>query len=202
MFAELDRRGYLRKGLQRQDRQKLLEIWRLSNRFGEALNYLNTLFSPTNPCRQIQTDTLEAVGMTQNHLTSLWMQSMISNFLVNIESVFRFTLVFFLNSQFFKDNHLRPKYATTNQLLTKIAETYSHVGYFREAFNLNLRDSFAHGSFWFSDNELHYTSDPHLTVVNHMSLADFMKTSMKTNVAAHAFIDVLDSEINEGMFRG
>lgn len=205
MFAELNNRGYLKRGLAvltHDDRQKLANIWDLTRRFGEVLNYLYTLFSPRNPLREMQTKVLGAVGMTEDYLTSLWIQSMVSYFLTNVESVFRFTLAFLLNDKFFKDMNCKLEYATTTNLLRKLEGIYLPTKNFRKAFDIGMRTSFAHGSYWFENKELHMASDPHLRTVRSISLMNFMQIAMKANVGAMAFIDVLDNEINKGMFRG
>jgi hypothetical protein len=169
---------------------------------GQTLNYLYTLFDPKNPSRQSKVIALNAASMTNDHLTSLWVQSMLVYFLTNIESIFRFTLVFFLDTKFFKNARSQPKYMTASRLLDNLRKIYPQAKVFDKAYNLKLRNSIAHGAFWFDSGELYFTSDPHLLpgTVQHLSLVDLMKDSMKANVGAMAFIAALDDEINKGTF--
>jgi len=201
MFSDLNSRNYLRKGLSHEDRQKLKYVWDMTNFFTKTLNYLYTLFDPKNPNRQVQVKGLGKMGMTKAHLTSLWGQSMVLNFLVGIESVFRFTLVFFLNTNFFKHAGCKPKHTTTSRLLKELGKIYPQAKGFDKAFSLKLRNSIAHGAFWFDSGKLYFTPDPHFKTIRHVTLVDLMKRSMEANVGAMAFIDALVEEINKGTFR-
>lgn len=204
MFAELERHGFLKKGLAelpRRNREILASIWNLSSRFGDSLNHLYPLFSPQNPCRQMQTEVVSAIGIKEEHLTSLWIQSMISHFLANVESVFRFTLIFFLSDRFFKHAKCMPKHMTLNSLLIELGKIYEPAKRFDTVFDKDIRNSLAHGSFWFEKREICLASDPHLKEIRRMHLEEFMKVVIRANVAAIAFIHVLHMEINKGTFR-
>jgi len=203
MFLKLDNQNYLRKGraLSHDDRQMLAYIWNTTSFFAQALNYLTSLFAPKNPHRKTQVNNLGKFGMTEDHLTSLWCQSMIANFLANIESIFRFTLIFFLDEKFFRDVKCEAKFMTTNRLLKELKRIYPQAKDFDEAFDLNLRNSIAHGAFWFESDKWHLTSDPHFKNIKLLTLADLMMLAIKADVGAKAFIDALNNERKKGTFR-
>ena len=201
LFKELDRRGYIRKGPSHRDREKLSKIWDMSRDLGQTLNYMYSLFDPKDPHREDRMKKLNQLGLTDHHITYLCLQSMLSTFLVNVESVFRFSFLFFLNDRFFNERSYKKATMTVSSLLKELKKVYSPAAEIAGAFDQDIRNSLAHGSFWFENGKWCITTDAHMKRVKCFELLEVMKKFKRANTAAMAFTDVLLEEINKGTFR-
>ncbi|MDH5770208.1 MAG: hypothetical protein OEZ25_02825 [Candidatus Bathyarchaeota archaeon] len=201
LFKKLDEKGYIRRGLSHGDREKLFKIMLMTGDFGQTFNYMWKLFDPQNPNREYLWKKLDQIGLTDHHRAYLWIQTMLSNYLVNVEAIFRFTFLFFLNECFFTERGYKKSDMTVSSLLKALKKLYPPVQNLDKAFDTDLRNSLAHGSFWFENGRWCITSDPHFKKVICLELLEVMMKFKKANIVAMAFTDVLFEEINKGTFR-
>lgn len=92
---------------------------------------------------------------------------------------------------------------TLTQLLRAIIKISPTAGKkLRKLIDTNLRNSLAHGTFWFKHGgKVFFAKNSYLQEVKEISLADFMKESKKINVISHAFTNTLGKKIKEGFFK-
>lgn len=198
LFDELNNMDFLRKGprLSHHDRAILVKIWQMTRNFGQALNFIFRLFEPNKGV--ILSDAFAQLGFTKDYQVSFWAQSMLCNFLINVESVFRFTMIFFLNDKF-----LHGRLMTLSSLINKLEKVYPPVAKLNQTFNIELRNSLAHGGFWLEPGTWCITTDPHLGLasIKRLNLVELFKIVKSANVATMAFQDVLNKKIRAGVFR-
>ena len=118
--------------------------------------------------------------------------------LIDYESVFKTSLLFFLE----EENEIR-RDMTLTQLLRAIIKISPKAGKkLRKLIDTNLRNSLAHGTFWFnSGGKVFLAKNSYLQEVTEISLVDFMKESKRINIIAHAFANTLGEKIKEGFFK-
>jgi len=198
LFDELDNKNFLRKGLKLSyhDREMLVKIWQMTRNFGQALNFMWSLFEPMKG--EKLSDYFAQLGFTKDYQVSLWAQSLLCNFLINVESVFRFSMVFFLDNKF-----LRGRKMTLFKLICELEKVYPPATRLNEAFDRELRNSLAHGGFWLEPERWYVTTDPHLdpASIKCLDIVELWKIVKKANVAAIAFQDVLNKKIRAGIFK-
>jgi len=176
-------------------------MWRLSRGFGESLNFLSSLFDPNDADKQCLVKVLDKFGMNDDCRKSLRIQSLLSNYLINIELIFRFTFQFFIKNDFFADRSIEKSSVELGSLSRALKKFHTPARVFDEAFDKDTRNSLAHGSFWLDNEEWYMTSDPHFRRVKCLEWEEFVNTFKKANCGAIAFVDALQKLIDEGFFR-
>lgn len=70
-----------------------------------------------------------------------------------------------------------------------------------ELLDIKLRNSIAHGTFWFEGDTVFLAENSHLDEVEKLSLADFWIRTRRINIISHAFIETLIKKAEQGYFR-
>lgn len=130
----------------------------------------------------------EDSGLTPQTAFYLFMSQLIAVGLTAYESVFKTSLLFFIDT--FKQNNMT-KTITLNPLLDRIEQISpkAEAG-LKKMINPQIRNSLAHGTFWFDYQTIYLATNSHLEKVDEMNIRDFwMEIFM--NIIAHALIDVI-----------
>lgn len=106
-------------------------------------------------------------------------------------------MLFFLE----EENGIRRDKTLTQLLKAIVKISPSAGGKIKKLIDTDLRNSLAHGTFWFKRDKVFLAKNSYLQEIREMSLADFMKESKRVNVIAQAFVYTLDKKIRQGFFK-
>jgi hypothetical protein len=176
------------------DREKLALIWKNSAEFGKAHNEFVKNIYPEKLGKEFS----KKSGLTEETIAFIYLTQLISHTLIQYESVFRTSLLFFLE----EDNGIRRDMTLTRLLKAIVRISPSAGGKVKKLIDTDLRNSLAHGTFWFKrGGKVSFAKNSYLQEIREMSLANFMKESIKVNVIAHAFVYTLHKKMTEGFFK-
>lgn len=197
MLDDFNSKNLLRKGIIQIDRQRLALVWENSRNFGLAFNAMVDKFKTKEKAEDFAQKCANA-DLTKHTLTYLFISQLIGTMLINIESVFKTSLLFFL----VEENGIK-KDMTLGQLLTTIRKIMPTNGKrFEDLVNTKLRNALAHGTFWFKEGgRVFLATNSYLEEVEEITLAELMIEGKRMNIIAMAFIDTLMQRVREGYFR-
>ena len=192
LLNDLKSKNMIRLTTIKMDRERLVSIWQNSDRFGKARNeFLNAIYP--DKAKEFS----EKSGLADETIVYVHLTQLVSLALIDYESVFKTSLLFFLE----EEQEIR-RDMTLTQLLKAIVGISPIAGKkLKKLIDTDLRNSLAHGTFWFKHDKMFLAKNSYLQEVREMSLADFMKESKRINVIAHAFTYTLGKKINEGFFK-
>lgn len=195
LLDDLNLKGLLRRGTPHEDRVRLSHIWRNSGQFAQTYNKFLSLFSSEEHFKSILKQ-CEPVGLTVEMLTQLYLAELVVLMLLDLE-LFKTSLLFFLEEK----NNIR-KNITLGQLLETISSLSPAGAKIRQKIDTRLRNSIAHGLFWFERGGKVYVADNgYLENIRQISLTELLIISKKHNILVHSFISVLREKINQGYFK-
>jgi hypothetical protein len=193
MLDDFNSKGLLRKGTINMDRRRLSLIWDNSRYFGIALNEMVEKFRNEESVLEF----LKGAGLTSTSATYVLISQLIGTALINLESVFRTSLLFFL-----EEEKGITKTMALGQLLRQIETISPEIGKdLKKMINPRIRNSLAHGTFWFENGKIYLATNSYLEDVEEMQLYEFWIETKKINIIAVALIEVLIKKINENYFR-
>lgn len=197
LLNDFDKRGLLRKGTPHDQRERLSKMWSQSIQLGKAFN---TIFSIFDSAKRVQTFAArnKVDRVDEEVLTGSFLSQTIGLFLYNIETVFRTSLIFFLEEK----QGLKKK-MELGRLLRTIKRISPKTGTKLESLiDLELRNALAHGAFWFEAGGIGYIArNSHLENPKKISFVDFMIRGKKQNIVALAFVEVLMEKVSQGYFK-
>lgn len=196
MLDDFRSKNLLRKGIIQIDRGRLALVWENSRNFGMAFNEMFEKFEPEEAEDFAQK--CAKAGLTKHTLTYLFVSQLIGTFLINAESVFRTSLLFFLE----EESGIKKNMAL-GDLLWTIKQISPSIGVRLEKMvDTKLRNCLAHGTFWFKrGGKVFLASNSYLEEVNEMPLYKLVIEAKKMNIIAHAFVDTLIQKVRQGYFR-
>jgi hypothetical protein len=194
MLDDFNAKNLLRKGTISVDRARLGQIWENSMNFGIAFNDMTRKFSN----RESTLAFIEGADLTQTSATYVFLSQLIGTALISSESVFRTSLLFFL-----EEEKGITKRMTLGQLLRQIEIISPEIGAcLRKMVDTKIRNSLAHGTFWFKKGgKVCLATNSYLEEVEEMPLSEFWIEIKKMNIIAITFIEVLRKKIHANYFR-
>lgn len=193
MLDDFNSKNLLRKGTLHMDRERLALVWENSRNYGMAFNELYKKFEP----KQAK-DFAQKAGLTKQTLTYLFISQMISTLLVYLESVFRTSLLFFLEEEYGIKKNM-----TLGQLLVVIKRVSPSIGTKVESMiNTELRNCLAHGTFWFKGGgRVFLATNSYLEEVREITLSQLWIEVRRISIIAIAFVHTLNKKVKQGYFR-
>jgi hypothetical protein len=194
MLDDFHAKNLLRKGTISVDRTRLRQIWENSMNFGIAFNDMTRKFSN----RESALAFIRGADLTETSATYIFLSQLIGTALISFESVFRTSLLFFL-----EEEEGITKAMALGQLLRQIEIISPKIGAcLREMVDTKIRNSLAHGTFWFKKGgKVCLATNSYLEEVEEMPLSEFWIEIKKMNIIAIAFIEVLRKKIHANYFR-
>jgi hypothetical protein len=162
--------------------------------FGIAFNDMTRKFSN----RESALAFIRGADLTETSATYIFLSQLIGTALISFESVFRTSLLFFL-----EEEEGITKAMALGQLLRQIEIISPKIGAcLREMVDTKIRNSLAHGTFWFKKGgKVCLATNSYLEEVEEMPLSEFWIEIKKMNIIAIAFIEVLRKKIHANYFR-
>ena len=197
LLDDFNVRGLLRKGTSHDQREKLSKMWRQSHQFGQAFNTMFKIFDTADHVKAFAARN-KVDGINEEVLTGSFLNQMIGLFLYDIETVFKTSLIFFLEEK----QGLR-KRMELGKLLKAIKKISPKIwSKLKPLIDLELRNAFAHGAFWFeAGGEAHLAKNSHLTNPKNLKFHELLIRVKKQNIVAHAFVKVLMEKVDQGYFK-
>ena len=194
MLSDFNSKNLLRKGIIRMDRERLKLIWENSRNYGMAFNEIQKKFESEETFKKFASN----ASLTPQTLTYLFISQMIGTLLVYFESVFKTSLLFFL-----EEEEGITKKMTLGQLLRQIKEISPSIGTRLERMiDTKLRNALAHGTFWFMEGgRVFLATNSYLEEVEEITLMEFWIEVRKMSIIGIAFINTLHRKIEEGYFK-
>lgn len=181
------------------DVERLRKIWQNSCSFGTAFNKMVDVFrSP-----EIATNLAKKANMTPNTFGYIFYSQLVGTALYDYEAVLKTSFLFFMEQEANeKSKKGIRKDMTLRQLfrrLKEISPTYGQALY--EIIDMDLRNSLAHGTFWFDKNNVYLAENSYLDDVTVLTLAEFWKKTRRINIISHAFIEILMKKVKSNYFK-
>lgn len=194
MLDDFNSKNLLRKGMIRLDRTRLAQIWENSNNFGIAFNEMIRKFSKAESTLAF----IKGADLTETSATYVFLSQLIGTALISFESVFRTSLLFFL-----EEEEGITKTMALGQLLRQIETISPEIGArLREMVDTKIRNALAHGTFWFArGGKVYLATNSYLEEVEVMPLHKFWIEIKKMNLIAIALIEVLGKKMAANYFR-
>lgn len=194
LIDDLASKELLRKGIPRNEREKLAALWRNSRHMGQAFNVIFSLFDSKETIDSFVKKNREE-GITHDVLTYTFATQLFGIAILNFESIFKTSLLFFLKEDAGFDRRM------TLGAMIKTLKTVSPLGAKVEnIIDFRLRNSLAHGTFWFGKGSAFLAENSYIENVQPIPLASFMTRIKIQNIVAHALIEVLLNKKNQGYF--
>ncbi len=196
LLNELNSKHLLRKGISHEDREKLMLIWKNSYYSGLALNEMQNKFKS----EKILLECASNSGLTADALAYALIAQLIGTGLMNLESVFKTSLLFFLEEEKGITRRM-----TLGALLFHIRDKISKPIGERliKMIDNDIRISLAHGIFWFKEDgqKIFLAKNSYLDEVREMQFYEFWIELKKINIISVAFTNVLHEKILAGYFQ-
>lgn len=197
LLDDFNARGLLRKGIPQKQIKRLAKMWGLSRRFGRAYNAIFNILGNLERTKSFFARNKDE-GIDEQVLTYSFVNQAIGFFLYEIETVFKTSLLFFLEKKqgLIKRMQIGP-------LLNAIKNISPNIGTkLKPLIDLELRNSLAHGAFWFeAGGKVFITPNSHLEKTKDLELHEFFIRVKKQNIVAHALIKALVEKVKQGYFR-
>lgn len=194
LIDDLASRKLLRKGIPRDERKKLAALWRNSRLMGEAFNVIFSLFDSQKAIDSFVRKNAKE-GITHGVLTYTFATQLFGIAILNFETVFKTSLLFFL-----KEDAGFNRRMTLGTMMKKLKAVSPLGQQVESAIDFKLRNSLAHGTFWFGKGTVFLAENSYLENVQSITLADFMIKIKTQNIVAHAFIEALLNKKKQGYF--
>jgi hypothetical protein len=119
------------------------------------------------------------------------------------EAVLKTSFLFCLDeSEDKKEKIYIHKDMTLGQLIYAIKQIFPAEGkMLYDLVDVKLRNTLAHGTFWFDNGKVFLAQNSHPDEVEQLSLADFWKRTRRINIISHAFIETLLAKAKQGYFK-
>lgn len=197
LLHDFNARGLLRKGTPHGQRERLGKMWRQSRQFGQAFNTVFKIFDTADRVKAFAARN-KVDGVDEEVLTGSFLNQTIGLFLYDIETVFKTSLIFFL-----EEKQGISKRMELGRLLKAIKSISPNIGSKLEPLiDLELRNALAHGAFWFeAGGEVYLAQNSHLENPKNLKSHEFLIRVKKQNIIAHAFIEVLMEKVKQGYFK-
>jgi len=197
MLDDFHSKNLLRKGTIQIDRQRLALVWENSRNYALAFNAMIKNFESEEKAEDFAQKCASA-GLTKHTLTYLLVSQLIGTFLINLESVFKTSLLFFLEEECGISRKM-----TLGQLLITIKNISPRVGARLERMiDTDLRNCLAHGTFWFKKGgHVFLSTNSYLEEVRRISLPELIIEGKRMSIIATAFVYTLDQKTKQGYFR-
>jgi len=170
VLDDLNSKNLLRRGIIQIDRGRLASIWENSRNFALAFNQMVDKTKSVEKGKEFIQKCANA-GLTEHTMTYLFVSQMIGTMLINIESVFKTSFLFFL----VEENGIK-KDMTLGQLLFTLRKIMPDFGKkLEDMTNTKLRNALAHGTFWFKKGgRVFLATNSYLEDVEEITLAELM----------------------------
>jgi len=197
LLDDFNARGLLRKGIPRDQRERLARMWAQSRQFAQAFNTIFKIFDTKGKVKAFAARN-KVDRVNEEVLTGSLLNQTMGLFLYNIETVFRTSLIFFL-----EDKQGLKKRMELGKLLNTIKRISPNIGSkLEQLIDLELRNALAHGAFWFeAGGEGYLTQNSHLENPKNLKFYEFLIRGKKQNIVAHAFIEVLMERVKQDYFK-
>lgn len=193
MLDDFNSKNLLRKGTISVDRHRLARIWEDSMKFGSAFNDMVGKFNNEKTFLDFSNN----AGLAPESATYVFLSQLVGTALINLESVFKTSLLFFLE----EEKGIK-KTMTLGQLLRQIKIISPEIGAnLNEIVDTKIRNALAHGTFWFKKGKVCLATNSYLEDFEEIPLHEFWIEARKMNIIAIAFIEVLNKRIDAGYFR-
>jgi len=196
LLDDFKSKDLLRKGIPHSDREKLVAILKNSRHNGNAFNVVFSIFESKEKIESIIKKCSEE-GITDNVLTYTFLSQLFGVAMLNFESVFKTSLLFFLKEEsgFYRK-------MTLGRLIGNIKKVSTLGQQIEDKIDYELRNSLAHGTFWFGgEGKVFLAENSYLEGVQEIPLHKFFVRVKDQNIVAHAFIQALIGKTEQGYFR-
>jgi hypothetical protein len=138
-------------------------LLRKSRNHGEALNEFIKLFDSP---KDIAINKSPNIGISEHGITYALVSLLWGSLIINMETILKTSLLFFL-----KEEQGLNKSMTLGQLIKTIKDISPNVGQrLDNIIERKLRNTIAHGSFWFESGKVFLSENSHLNKVKEMPL--------------------------------
>ena len=192
ILSDFNSKNLLRKTIIPMDMARLVELWKNSRNYVVSVNEIIDKFK-TKEAEKLRDD----LGLSNTAVFYLFMSQLITVGLVAYETVFKTSLLFFIDD---KQIGVR-KTVALGGLLDKIEKFSPKAGAdLKKMINLRVRNSLAHGTYWFNQQTIYLATNSYLEEITCMDIGDFWIELKNMNVISLALIDALDKKRSEGYF--
>ena len=194
----LNAKGLLRKTMIKMDVDRLAKIWENSRLFGLSFNKMVDKFKPPEVAESAKKSKEEQFALGYSFYSQL-----VGTALYYFEAVLKTSFVFVLEEYTDKNNKVRiRKKMTLGELLFDLKQMFPIEGKkLDDLLDVNLRNSIAHGTFWFEGDRVFLAQNSHLDEVEQLSLSQFWIRLRRINIISHAFIEILLKKAEKGYFK-
>ena len=199
ILDDLKRKSLLRTIFIQMDVDRLRKIWENSRFFGTAFNRMVDVFRSPEKAANLA----EKANMTPNIFGYIFFTQLAGNALYDYEAVLKTSFLFFIeeeatgnNTKGFRKNMSLGKLFFR---LKEISPIYGQALY--EIIDIDLRNSLAHGTFWFDSSKVYLAKNSYLDDVMVLPLDKFWKKTRRINIISHAFIEILMEKIKSNYFK-
>ena len=194
LLDDLKSKNLVRKGTSKSDRKKLAAIWRNSRLVANAFNVIFTIFDSKGKVNSFVSKNAKE-GITHEVLTYTFVSQLFGVALLNFESVFKTSLLFFL-----REDAGFSRRMTLGKMINVLKGISTFGIQVESKIDFKLRNSLAHGTFWFGKGTVFLAENSYLEQVQPIPLYDFIIRIKNLNIVAHAFIQALLNKKNQGYF--
>ena len=194
LLDELKSKNLIRKGIAQKDREKLAAIWQNSKQVGNAFNVMFSIFDSEEKINSFVKKCTEE-NITHGVLTYTLVSQIFGIALLNFESVFKTSLLFFL-----REDAGFTRRMTLGQMIRTLKDVSTFGNQVEDKVDFKLRNSLAHGTFWFGNGIVFLAENSYLEQIQPIPLGDFLIRIKEQNIVAHALIKALLNKKKQGYF--
>jgi len=203
MLDDFSSKNLLRRNISELDREKLDLVWENSRIYENALRDMLHRFEgkPETFAQKCSN-----IGFSEQTVNCLFISHLIGTYLIELEAVFRASLLFFLQEGCYNTEkgmiNIDKKMALGNLLkeINKISPSFE-----KEIYSLikgNFRNCFSHGTFWFhKGGRIFLAKNSYLEGVKEISLGKLWMQCLEMSLVANALVDTLKKKEDQGYFK-
>jgi hypothetical protein len=197
MLDDFRSKNLLRRNINKSERERLDLVWENSRNYQTALNnWFNKFKSVGKPSEQEIKKKCADIGLPKDTVDYLFFSQLVGTFLLKLEALFRTSLLFFL-----EERRGIKKNLSLGPLLGKIQKISPSIGTeLNSLIDTDLRNSLAHGVFWFEEGVLFLAPNSYLEKAKEMPLAKLFMENMKMTILANALVHTLKQKEENGYF--
>ncbi len=199
MLDEFHSQNLLRRNISETERERLNQVWENSRNYETALGDLFSRFKSEGkqPSPEEIAKKCAEVGLAKDTLDYLFLSQLIGSVLLEFESMFKTSLLFFLEAKRGIGRKM-----TLGDLLNAIKRISPPIGKkLNELVDIDLRNNLAHGTFWFRKGTLFLAEDSYLRKVKEVALGKLFIELMSMSIAFDALVHALKQKEGQGYFR-
>lgn len=150
---------------------------------------------------KVSADFAKDSNLEPNTVGFIFFSQLIATALHDYEAILKTSFVFFLEEEKGIKDGIRSK-MTFSKFIRRLKQiSPSHGDALDKIVDKDLRNSLAHGTYWFDKDKVFLAKNSYLDEVEQLSLAEFWKRTRRINIISHAFIETLMEKVKAGYFK-